>query len=110
MPDHSQTVMFRVIMGAIKNTLDGHPEWKVPRDFARSVAKRAAGTLASLPAGAALAAAKRSAKRKPRSPDGKRKSYPLWGGRPGPAKGGASGSLPNAGPEPTKTVGIHEGS
>jgi hypothetical protein len=57
------TVVFNVAFGAIKNTLDGHPNWAVPRDFARSVAKRVAGTLAGMHPGEALAVGRRSGQR-----------------------------------------------
>lgn len=58
------SVLYNVISGAVKNTVDGHPDWVVPRDFARSVAKRAAGTLAGMNPGVALAAARQSGQRK----------------------------------------------
>jgi len=57
------TVVFNVAFGAVKNTLDGHPNWTVPRDFARSVAKRVAGTLAGMHPGEALAVGRRSGQR-----------------------------------------------
>jgi hypothetical protein len=57
------SVLYNVICGAVKNTLDGHPNWIVPRNFARSVAKRAAGTLAGMNPGVALAAARQSGQR-----------------------------------------------
>jgi hypothetical protein len=63
MADLSHTIVFSAVSGAVKNALDGHPKWKVPRNFARSVAKRAAGTLAGMNPGVALAAARRSGKR-----------------------------------------------
>lgn len=63
MPDFSQTTAYRAVLGAIKNTLQAHPEWKVPDALPGSIAKRAAGTLASLTTGSALAASKRSQKR-----------------------------------------------
>lgn len=47
MPDLSHTIAYNAVKGAVKNALDGHPDWAVPKDFARSVAKRAAGTLAA---------------------------------------------------------------
>jgi hypothetical protein len=58
------SVLYNVISGAVKNTLDGHPNWIVPRHFARSIAKRAAGTLAGMNPGVALAAARQSGQRK----------------------------------------------
>lgn len=63
MSDLSHTVVFSAVQGAVKNALDGHPDWAVPKDFARSVAKRAAGTLAGLAPEVALAAARRSGQR-----------------------------------------------
>lgn len=64
MSELRHTVVFKVVSGAIRNTLHGHPNWEVPRDFARSVAKRAAGTLAGMHPGIALAAARRSGQKK----------------------------------------------
>jgi len=63
MPDLSRTVVFRAVAGAVRNALDGHPQWVVPRNFARSVAKRAAGTLAGMNPGTALAAARQPGQR-----------------------------------------------
>jgi hypothetical protein len=63
MPNFSHTIVFKAVRGAVKNTIDGHPNWVVPRDFARSVAKRAAGTLAGFAPEVALAAARRSGQR-----------------------------------------------
>ena len=63
MSDLSHTIMFRIVEGSVRNVLDGHPEWTVPKNFARSVAKRAAGTMSSLPAVALLAPAKGSDER-----------------------------------------------
>jgi hypothetical protein len=40
-----QERILRVVAGAVKNALDAHPKAKIDRKFARSVAKRAAGTL-----------------------------------------------------------------
>lgn len=34
-----------MIEGAVKNACDAHPGWRPPKHFARSIAKRAAGTL-----------------------------------------------------------------
>lgn len=45
MPELSRTIAYRAVVGAVHNTMHAHPRWSVPRDFARSVAKRAAGTL-----------------------------------------------------------------
>ena len=53
MSEWRHSVLYNVISGAVKNTLDGHPDWIVPKEFARSVAKRAAGTLAGMNPGAA---------------------------------------------------------
>lgn len=63
MPDLSKTIVYRAVKGAMKNALDGHPKWSVPPALARSVAKRAAGTLFGLQAGDALAVSRRSAMR-----------------------------------------------
>ena len=41
----SQKRILRIVEGAVKNAIDAHPGWNVPHNFARSVAKRAAGTL-----------------------------------------------------------------
>jgi hypothetical protein len=41
----SQARILRAVEGAVKNAADAHPEMKFDRRFARSVAKRAAGTL-----------------------------------------------------------------
>ena len=64
MSEWRHSVLYNVISGAVKNTLDGHPDWIVPRNFVRSVAKRAAGTLAGINPGVALAAARQSGQRK----------------------------------------------
>lgn len=42
-----QRKLLKIIEGAVKNTVDAHPQWKEnsPERFARSVAKRAAGTI-----------------------------------------------------------------
>jgi hypothetical protein len=63
MPNLSRTIAFRAVSGAVKNALDGHPDWVVPKDFARSVAKRAAGTLMAHAGPEVLAAARRSGQR-----------------------------------------------
>jgi hypothetical protein len=63
MPDLQHTVVYNVVAGAVRNVLHGHPDWVVPKSFARSVAKRAAGTLAGMSPGVALAAARRSGQR-----------------------------------------------
>lgn len=42
-----QKRMLRIIEGAVLNTLDAHPEITDKNRFARSVAKRAVGTLSS---------------------------------------------------------------
>lgn len=61
--DWRHTTIYNVIAGAVQCALDGHKNWEVPRDFARSVAKRAAGTLAGMNPGVALAAARQSGQR-----------------------------------------------
>jgi hypothetical protein len=43
----SQRRMLRIVEGAVKNALDAHPRASVPHNFARSVAKRATGTLSA---------------------------------------------------------------
>ena len=43
----SQARILRIIEGAVKNAADAHPTIEVPPRFARSVAKRAAGTLSA---------------------------------------------------------------
>lgn len=60
MPELSHTVAFRAIVGAVHNTLHAHPRWSVPREFARSVAKRAAGTLLAHSGQSVLTASGRS--------------------------------------------------
>jgi hypothetical protein len=40
-----QNVVMRIIEGAIKNATDAHPDWQIDPRFAKSIAKRAAGTL-----------------------------------------------------------------
>lgn len=41
----SQVRVLRILEGAIRNASHVHPEWAVPNHMARSIAKRAAGTL-----------------------------------------------------------------
>ena len=41
----SQYRILRAVEGAVKNASDAHPSYKIPENFARSVAKRATGTL-----------------------------------------------------------------
>lgn len=41
----SQRRILRAVIGAVKNTSDAHPEYKITPTLARSIAKRAAGTL-----------------------------------------------------------------
>lgn len=41
----SQKRILRAVEGAVKNVSHCHPEWKIRPNFARSIAKRAAGTL-----------------------------------------------------------------
>ena len=43
----SQARILRIVEGAVRNAAHGHPEIDVPETFARSVAKRACGTLTS---------------------------------------------------------------
>lgn len=43
-----QRQILRVIEGAVRNAAHHHPEIAIPDSFARSVAKRAAGTLTAL--------------------------------------------------------------
>jgi len=71
----TRTLAFRIVLGAVRNTFHGHPSWPVPHpDFARSVAKRAAGTLLALTAPGALAALARSDGAGPVAVDGTRKA------------------------------------
>lgn len=63
MPDLSHTIAFNAVAGAVRNVLDGHPKWIVPQNFARSVAKRAAGTLMAHAGPSLLASARRSGQR-----------------------------------------------
>jgi hypothetical protein len=62
-PDLSHTIAYRAVAGAVRNALHGHPIWTVPQDFARSVAKRAAGTLMAHAGPSLLASARRSDQR-----------------------------------------------
>lgn len=41
----SQKRVLRAVEGAVKNASDAHPDWKLSPAVARSIAKRAAGTL-----------------------------------------------------------------
>lgn len=43
----AQVRMFRAVAGAVMNAAHGHPDWGLDRIKARSIAKRAAGTLTS---------------------------------------------------------------
>ena len=43
----SQRRVLRIVEGAIKNACDAHPHQHVDRKFARSIAKRAAGTISA---------------------------------------------------------------
>jgi len=71
----TRTLAFRIVLGAVRNTFHGHPSWPVPHpDFARSVAKRAAGTLLAHAAPGALAALARSHGAGPVAVDGTRKA------------------------------------
>jgi len=42
-----QAQVMRMVEGACRNAMHAHPEMRIPERFARSVAKRAAGTLTS---------------------------------------------------------------
>lgn len=44
-----QKRLLRIVEGAVKNTIDAHPDWRQiePERLARSIAKRAVGTLSS---------------------------------------------------------------
>jgi hypothetical protein len=37
--------IYRAVHGAVRNVEHGHPRWSLPKDLARSIAKRATGTL-----------------------------------------------------------------
>ena len=63
MSDWRHKTIYNVIAGSVQCALDGHKNWEVPKNFARSVAKRAAGTLAGMNPGVALAAARQSGQR-----------------------------------------------
>lgn len=41
----AQEKIFRAVAGAVVNAAHGHPDWKLNKTIARSIAKRAAGTL-----------------------------------------------------------------
>ena len=41
----NQDILFRSIVGAVRNVAHAHPQWGIHPQLARSVAKRAAGTL-----------------------------------------------------------------
>jgi hypothetical protein len=89
MPDLTHTLAYRAVHGAVKNALAGHPSWVVPPALARSIAKRAAGTLMAHAAPDALAAARRSDR------GGRSFSCPAQEGRAaiaGPAGGGTPGA------------------
>ncbi len=43
----SQYRMIRIIEGAVKNSIDAHPEWSIDPRFSSSIAKRAVGTLSA---------------------------------------------------------------
>lgn len=91
MPDLSHTVLYRAVEGAVRNALDGHPDWKVPPSFARSVAKRAAGTLAAHAGPSLLASARRSGQRRRVSSDAA--SRPITNGVLGTSGGTKGGAL-----------------
>lgn len=63
MPDLRHTIVYKAVHGAVMNTLHAHPRNQVTPNFARSVSKRAAGTLAGMNPGVALAAARQSGQR-----------------------------------------------
>lgn len=52
----SQQLIYRAVFGAVKNAADGHPKWPLDETIARSIAKRATGTLTSLYGSDVLAA------------------------------------------------------
>lgn len=52
----SQQLIFRAVFGAVKNAADGHPDWPLDATIARSIAKRATGTLTTLCGSDVLAA------------------------------------------------------
>lgn len=43
----SQRQIMRIVEGAVKNASDSHPEWEFTEYIARSIAKRATGTLSA---------------------------------------------------------------
>lgn len=43
----SQEWIFRAVAGAVKNAMHGHPAWQLDKTMARSIAKRATGTLSA---------------------------------------------------------------
>lgn len=43
----SQDMIFRAVAGAVMNTAHGHPDWWLDKIKARSIAKRATGTLSA---------------------------------------------------------------
>lgn len=43
----SQKQIYRAIAGAVRNAAHGHPNWPLRHEMARSIAKRATGTLTS---------------------------------------------------------------
>lgn len=77
MPELSHTIAYRAVEGAVRNALHGHPKWRVPEDFARSVAKRAAGTLMAHAGPSLLAPARRSGQRRLLSTRGASGAGPL---------------------------------
>lgn len=41
----AHVMVYRAVEGAVRNTADGHPNWPINAIMARSIAKRATGTL-----------------------------------------------------------------
>jgi hypothetical protein len=76
MPDLRRSVVYRAVLGAIENTLDGHPSWKMAPEMKLSIAKRAAGTLMGRVDPSALAATKRSYRKRRRCKAAARKNGP----------------------------------
>ena len=66
MPELKHTLAFRIVMGAFKDALNGHPTWKdkIPPALPNSVAKRAAGALLAYAGPAGLIASQQSGKKK----------------------------------------------
>ena len=43
----AQVRLMRIVAGAVKNVADCHPDWRFRPEFARSIAKRAVGTISA---------------------------------------------------------------